>query len=598
MIYKVSVSQGRGDMRHNNREFFAKNVDPERVKNNITFKRESLSAAYDKCFGQSCLVNNGRQTRKDRMLTPAAYLQKVERGQGKKNNPKPFYESVIQIGNQDNAGFKSNPHVAEKMISVLSQYADDFQKRNPNLYVFNAVLHADEATPHLHIDWIPIARGYKTGMPIRNSLERAINQQGTHAHGSTDKHNNARAEWQKQEMNHLVHLCQEHGIAASWEQHDIAEQKLSVADFKKLARINERMATDKIKEFDDLNAFNKIRRGIDILNKASEAAERRLTASNEAVKRQDQLIADRGRELERRTADVEEKEKESEEDRQARDAALKEREMKMERQEQELQTRLQDAQRALDNLQEKKKFQDAEQAVIKKKFEAAQALEETNRKNQEKFKEEKTAFEKFRQENPDIFTAQQKIEKLNKKIADKEKELSAMQEKNQDLRNQLSDSESMRESYRQMGANEATEKMTHKLDNLREYHKKIFDALKQAGLFDYESFDKALHADEYYIKGWSTERPFYAHMDGAIKSAKSSLVKDAAADLATAQEKLRNAEQDKTKLENKIKSYDKVLSVYGVQMVKSGNEYSLQKRKKRISHQQSHDRGRGGGMEM
>lgn len=598
MIYKVSVSQGRGDMRHNNREFLAKNVDPERVKNNIAFHRDSLLAAYEKCFEQSCLVNNGRQTRKDRMLTPAAYLQKVERGQGKKNNPKPFYESVIQIGNQDNAGFKSNPHVAEKMIRVLSQYADDFQKRNPNLYVFNAVLHADEATPHLHIDWIPIARGYKTGMPIRNSLERAINQQGTHAHGPTDKHNNARAEWQKQEMNHLVHLCREHGISASWEQHDIAEQKLSVADFKKLARINERMATDKIKEFDDLNAFNKIRRGIDVLNKASEAAERRLTASNEAVKRQDQLIADRGRELERRTADVEEKEKESEEDRQARDAALKEREMKMERQEQELQTRLQDAQRALDNLQEKKKFQDAEQAVIKKKFEAAQALEETNRKNQEKFKEEKAAFDKFRQENPDIFTAQQKIDKLNKKIADKEKELSAMQEKNQDLRNQLSDSESMRESYRKMGAKEATEKMTRKLDNLREYHKKIFDALKQAGLFDYESFDKALHADEYYVKGWNTERPFYAHMNDAIKSAKSSLVKDTAEDLAAAQEQLRNVKQEKVKLENKIKSYDKVLSVYGVQMVKNGNEYSLQKQQKRISHQQSHDRGRGGGMEM
>lgn len=594
--FRVSVCQGRGDLRHNNREFLAKNVDPERVKNDVIFKKESLSVAYEKCFGQSCTINNGRQQRKDRMLTSEDYLKKIEMGQGKKNNPKPFYESVVQVGNQDNAGFRSAPDAAQKMMKVLTNYAINFQKRNPNLYVFNAVLHADEATPHLHIDWIPVARGYTTGMPIRNSLEKALNLQGIRAHGTTNKHNNARASWQTQERDYLVHLCHDHGIEATWEQHDIAEQKLSVADFKKLVRINERMSADKIREFHDLNIINKFWKGTDILRKAADASERRLTASNEAVKRQDRLIADRGRELERRTADVEEKEKESEKDRQDRDAALKKRELEMERQEQELQTRLQDAQRALENLQEKKKYQDAQQAVIKKKFEAAQALEETNKANQRKIKEEKTAFEKFRLENPDIFTAQQQIEKLNKKITDKEKELSAMQEKNLDLRKQLSDSELMHESYRKMGANEATEKMTRKLDNLQEYHKKIFDALKQAGLFDYDSFDKALHADVSYAKGWSTERPFYAHMNDAVKLAKSSLVIDTEAALATAQEQLRTAEQEKAKLKNKIKSYDKVLSVCGMQMVKNGNEYSLQKRQKRISHQQSHDRG--GGMEM
>lgn len=594
--FRVSVCQGRGDLRHNNREFLAKNVDPERVKNDVIFKKESLSIAYEKCFGQSCLINNGRQTRKDRMLTPAAYLQKVERGQSKKNNPKPFYESVIQVGNQDNAGFKNAPDTAQKMMKVLTDYVANFEKRNPNLYVFNAVIHADEATPHLHIDWIPIASGYKKGMPIRNGLEKALNQQGIRALGTTNKHNNARAMWQIQERDYLVYLCRSHGIEATWERHDTPERKLSVEEYKKLVRINGRMAADKIREFDDLNVINKFLKGTDILRKAADASERRLTASNEAVKRQDRLIADRRRELERRTADVEEKEKESEKDRQDRDAALKKRELEMERQEQELQTRLQDAQRALENLREKKKYQDAQQAVIKKKFEAAQALEETNKANQRKIKEEKTAFEKFRLENPDIFTAQQQIEKLNKKITDKEKELSAMQEKNLDLRKQLSDSELMHESYRKMGANEATEKMTRKLDNLQEYHKKIFDALKQAGLFDYDSFDKALHADVSYAKGWSTERPFYAHMNDAIKLAKSSLVIDTEAALATAQEQLRTAEQEKAKLKNKIKSYDKVLSVCGMQMVKNGNEYSLQKRQKRISHQQSHDRG--GGMEM
>lgn len=45
---------------------------------------------------------------------------------------------------------------------------------NPNLYLFNCVLHLDEATPHLHIDYIPMAKGYKKGMGTRNSISKAL----------------------------------------------------------------------------------------------------------------------------------------------------------------------------------------------------------------------------------------------------------------------------------------------------------------------------------------------------------------------------------------------------------------------------------------
>ena len=54
----------------------------------------------------------------------------------------------------------------------------DFSERNPNLYVFNAVLHMDEATPHLHIDYIPVAHGYQKGLQVRNSLDKALKEQG------------------------------------------------------------------------------------------------------------------------------------------------------------------------------------------------------------------------------------------------------------------------------------------------------------------------------------------------------------------------------------------------------------------------------------
>ena len=66
---------------------------------------------------------------------------------------------------------EGNLSVDAKVASeILDEYARSFQERNPNLYLFHAVLHMDEATPHLHLDYIPIAHGYKTKLHTRNSL--------------------------------------------------------------------------------------------------------------------------------------------------------------------------------------------------------------------------------------------------------------------------------------------------------------------------------------------------------------------------------------------------------------------------------------------
>ena len=46
---------------------------------------------------------------------------------------------------------------------------EGFRNRNPNFYVFNAVLHMDEATPHLHIDYIPVGH-YKRGQDTQNGI--------------------------------------------------------------------------------------------------------------------------------------------------------------------------------------------------------------------------------------------------------------------------------------------------------------------------------------------------------------------------------------------------------------------------------------------
>ncbi len=62
---------------------------------------------------------------------------------------------------------------------VLDEYMQDFQQqRNPNIKVFSAHLHMDEATPHLHFDFVPFATNSKRGLDTRVSLKQALAEQG------------------------------------------------------------------------------------------------------------------------------------------------------------------------------------------------------------------------------------------------------------------------------------------------------------------------------------------------------------------------------------------------------------------------------------
>lgn len=375
MPMRVSVSSGRGDGRHNTREFIAENVDRSRIQDDLIFVNQSLPDAYRQCFGEACEVNNSRQVLKARMLTPESYLAKIEAGQGKKNNPKPFYESVIQIGNKDDAGILSHPEMAQRVKAVLTEYAQGFQARNPNLHVFCEVLHMDEATPHLHIDWIPVAGGYKKGMPLRNSLEKAMNQQGLAAQGKTDKHNNGRAVWQDREKDFLVSLCREHGLEAFWERHEIAEKKLSVADFKKLSRINERMASQKLSELENIGFIGRIRgRDKKLLSQASDALGKQITTNYKALGKERERLRIRSIELSASAASNKAAEADLEQQREA-----------LERQRQQMEEQARLNQLALDNQrrairQEKEKTEKLKAEAEKNKADAEKARQEAAEK--------------------------------------------------------------------------------------------------------------------------------------------------------------------------------------------------------------------------
>ena len=205
----ISFPKGKGHLTHNNREFICNNVVPERTSWNRIYIQEPLNDAYEKCFGQALRDYNAAQKRKDRQK--ADYLKEIENSG---NKEKTFYENIVQIGKkEDTPVVDENGNLTEDAktaIEILEQYAKTFQERNPNLYLFNCVMHLDEATPHLHIDYIPVAHGYKNGMETRNSLTKAFQQMGF-AKAVSRKQNETVA-WQERERGYLTELCREKEI--------------------------------------------------------------------------------------------------------------------------------------------------------------------------------------------------------------------------------------------------------------------------------------------------------------------------------------------------------------------------------------------------
>lgn len=233
----LSFVHGAGHLNHNERKFSRSNVDPERSKNNVYWKQhpeakdgtEEVRLAYRDLFGEAVEEYNGHQKRGDRKKTIDGYLEEIELRQSNKNGEKPFYEVIVMIGDKDTTGIKEHPEEAEKAKAVLLQYQQEWASRNPNLHAFSVSLHLDEATPHLHIDYIPTADGYKSGLKRRNSLSKALEQQGLENAGK--QKDNCRILWQRREREYLSKLAAVQGLTI--ERVGVDRAHLSVTEYKR-----------------------------------------------------------------------------------------------------------------------------------------------------------------------------------------------------------------------------------------------------------------------------------------------------------------------------------------------------------------------------
>lgn len=222
----ISVMLGKGSVNHNSRKFKAANVDAERSSQNITYCNRPIRDVYQELFDEALQRYNQKQKRTDRRIDD--YYEKIRTGKQEKL----FHEVILQIGNKENmAAVSENGKIAAK---VLNEYMKGFTQRNPNLYVFSAHLHMDEATPHLHIDFVPFITGSKRGLDTRVSLKQALAAQGFigGTRGETEWN-----QWVYSEKEKLSQVMERHGI--EWEKLETRDEHLSVISYKKKQRAQE-----------------------------------------------------------------------------------------------------------------------------------------------------------------------------------------------------------------------------------------------------------------------------------------------------------------------------------------------------------------------
>ena len=227
---------GAGSLAHNRRAFVAENVDRERVHLNIKYCDENLKTVYHELFDQAVeRYNEGK--RNDRKITD--YYEKIRQGKQEKL----FHEVIFQIGNSKDMGVGTEE--GELAVKVLDEYMKDFQKRNPTLRVFNCYLHLDEATPHLHIDFVPYVSNWKgKGMDTRVSLKQAMKSLGFEGGSKRDTELN---QWINHEKEVLAEVMERNGI--EWEKKGTHEKHLNVYEFKKKERIKEVQELEQEKEY-------------------------------------------------------------------------------------------------------------------------------------------------------------------------------------------------------------------------------------------------------------------------------------------------------------------------------------------------------------
>lgn len=180
---------------------------------------EKIRDAYTRIFGAALARYNDAQTREDRKIT--SYYNQV----AKSAKQHPCYEMIIGVYDDPDHGVVVSD---ETKKAILSDFVNSWQERNPNLEMIGAYFHADEphADLHVHIDYVPVAYGYKRGLDTQAGLVKALEEMGYTKQGPIT----AQIKWEAEQNDYLTKLCESRGLTVD---HPKAQKKhLDTPDLK------------------------------------------------------------------------------------------------------------------------------------------------------------------------------------------------------------------------------------------------------------------------------------------------------------------------------------------------------------------------------
>lgn len=249
MSASLKLDTGKTNIAHNNRTMSDKekelnpHIDESRSSENKYLVEKDIKEVYKEEFGEALEKYNAKQKRNDRKIKD--YYKNICASK----KTKPQQEMIIQVGNKDDFSSRED---YEKANQILEEWFNGFAERNPNLKVYNAVIHNDEATPHLHLNFVPVAEDYKRGLEKQVSFNKAIASQDENFNQERPFEN-----WREKEMAVLENLMKERGI----------ERKLvgtndykDVNDYKEKKQLEseiQELEAEKETVLSDLRAFKK-----------------------------------------------------------------------------------------------------------------------------------------------------------------------------------------------------------------------------------------------------------------------------------------------------------------------------------------------------
>lgn len=240
LTFSVRMEKSMTNLRHNNRNLTEEeykqpaheHIIRDRTKDNIVIKHSTIQEAYQEVFGEAVEAYNARQKRKDRKIDDYylhVYHSKTLDLQR---------EMIIGLGNKqdwDELGYEKKKEAGQLIKEVIEDFIKD---KKDHIHVYNAVIHLDEAgAPHAHINFIPLAHGYKNGLETQPSWTKSLAQMGYPGKGRKPF-----MAFRETEVERIGRIAKKYGIERKLgETNDIADVRMykKVKELEKQAKAKE-----------------------------------------------------------------------------------------------------------------------------------------------------------------------------------------------------------------------------------------------------------------------------------------------------------------------------------------------------------------------